>query len=524
MHQKQEIIIRHYRNGESERKISKDLGISRPTVHKYIVAYESSKLALSSALSSGEELISSDLLDKPKYKSKGRKKRKLFPSIQAKIDEYLLLNSEKRSSGLWKQQMKKIDIYEALQELGYDISYTTVCNYVRAQEGLGKEVYIKQSHQPGKSCEFDWGEVKLLIGDQRRVYQLAVFTSAHSNYRYAYLFHKQDMLSFQTAHVNFFTHIGGVYQELVYDNMKVAVRKFVGRTQKEATTGLLSLSIYYQFNFRFCNVGKGNEKGHVERSVEYIRRKAFSRRDEFDSLECANIYLVQVCNQLNERGQQLQNGKSGMELFKLEEPYLLAAQPALSCYQERLLRVNKYSCVFYESCYYSVPEYLVGQKLEVRFYVDRMVGLWKGQVVCEHKRLFEKNAWQLELTHYLKTFVRKPAALAGSVALKQATMSLQTLYKQYYTETPKDFILLLLYIKEEQITIEQLTTLVDQIAAQSAHLICTDYIKIMHERKTNQAVIKPVSETEIEQQAKAQLKELSNCIDSSQNLQAPHVL
>ena len=34
--------------------------------------------------------------------------------------------------------------------------------------------------------------------------------------------------------------------------------------------------MYYQFGFRFCNVRKGNEKGHVERSVEYIRRKAFA--------------------------------------------------------------------------------------------------------------------------------------------------------------------------------------------------------------------------------------------------------
>lgn len=54
--------------------------------------------------------------------------------------------------------------------------------------------------------------------------------------------------------------------------MKVAVKRFVGRQEKEPTEALLKLSTYYGFAFRFCN---GNEKGHVERSVEYIRRKAF---------------------------------------------------------------------------------------------------------------------------------------------------------------------------------------------------------------------------------------------------------
>ena len=48
---------------------------------------------------------------------------------------------------------------------------------------------------------------------------------------------------------------------------------------------LLKLSLYYKFNFRFCNAYSGNEKGHVERSVEIIRRKAFSKNTSFTSLE-----------------------------------------------------------------------------------------------------------------------------------------------------------------------------------------------------------------------------------------------
>jgi len=62
--------------------------------------------------------------------------------------------------------------------------------------------------------------------------------------------------------------------------------------------------MYYQFAFRFCNVRKGNEKGHVERSVEYIRRKAFSVLDEFEDLPSANTHLLKIVRGLNEKEQQ----------------------------------------------------------------------------------------------------------------------------------------------------------------------------------------------------------------------------
>lgn len=71
--------------------------------------------------------------------------------------------------------------------------------------------------------------------------------------------------------------------------MKVAVKRFVG-DEKESTEGLLQLSVYYGFEFRFCNARSGNEKGHVERTVEVARRKAFAFRDTFETLEEDNDF------------------------------------------------------------------------------------------------------------------------------------------------------------------------------------------------------------------------------------------
>ncbi len=94
---------------------------------------------------------------------------------------------------------------------------------------------MKQSYEYeyGQVCEFAWGEAKLFRGGPLRKLQMAVFTSARGNYRYARLFVKQDTAAFQHSQALFFEHIGGVYRELVSDTMKVAVKCFVGPHERE---------------------------------------------------------------------------------------------------------------------------------------------------------------------------------------------------------------------------------------------------------------------------------------------------
>ncbi|MEJ7586424.1 MAG: hypothetical protein WKI04_02560 [Ferruginibacter sp.] len=92
-----------------------------------------------------------------------------------------------------------------------------------------------------------------------------------------------------------------MYQQIVYDNMRLAIASFVGKTEKIPTKILLQLSRWYQYQWRFCNTAKGNEKGHVERSVEYIRRKAFGFKDSFKTIQEAQEHLLARVSELNER-------------------------------------------------------------------------------------------------------------------------------------------------------------------------------------------------------------------------------
>lgn len=474
--QKQNIILMHYREGKSQREIQRMTGVDRKTIGKYITKYEEQRKELLQEGNGSLELIRS-IIEPPTYTTGVRPKRKLTEEMEQTIQRHLDENEEKRRKGQRKQQKKPIDIYEAMAVDGADISYSTVLRFIRSLEQKTKEAYIKASYTPGDVCEFDWGEVKLTVDGVLRVFQMAAFTTAYGNYRYAYLFTKQTTECFQEAHARFFEHVGGVHKTLVYDNMKVAVKRFVG-TEKEPTDGLLQLSVYYGFQFRFCNIYSGNEKGHVERTVEVARRKAFAFRDTFETLEEANDYLQEVCNRLNSKPQDNRAGKSAAACLEEERPYLLAKLPMFDAARVVHARVDKYSTVVVDQSHYSVPDHLVGKLIRVKIYSGRIQCFYEEVKVAEHNRLIGCHEWRLELVHYLETLKKKPGALAGSTALAQAQSQTKILYETYYTRREKDFVELLQYIRDDAKMEEVQRSITELCKIHPSH-VTTDKIKAM---------------------------------------------
>ena len=100
------------------------------------------------------------------------------------------------------------------------------------------------------------------------------------------------------SHRDFFRDVHGVPAMMVYDNMRVAVKNFVGG-DKKPTEALMKMSGFYCFEYRFCNIRAGWEKGHVERSVEYVRRKTFYLTDHFSDIRSAQELLNWACMLVN---------------------------------------------------------------------------------------------------------------------------------------------------------------------------------------------------------------------------------
>lgn len=470
-----QIILLYYREGLSQRKIAKQLNIHRHTVKARIDQYNQFKAAPLSDQDKPASLLNQYLLTGSVYNSANRPKRRFTAEVLQIIDTCLQENEAKRLDGRNKQQLKKIDIHEKILSAGHQLSYSVLCEYITRIATAAKEAFIRQGYAPGSCCEFDWAEVKLLLDGKLCRFYLAVFTSAFSNYRYALLFQRQDSLAFKEAHISFFEHVGGVYHQMVYDNMRVAIANFVGRNEKIPTEGLLQLSRWYQYQWRFCNTAKGNEKGHVERSVEYIRRKVFAFKDDYKTFQEAQDYLQARVTVLNARPLAAQQD-SPEEKLEQERNSLYKHPGRMECFTGENHKVDKYATICFATNRYSVPDHLIGKMVFIKIYSQQIKIYDANHVRCIHQRIYERHGWQIDLQHYLVTLQRKPGAVAGSIALKQAPAWVQSLYHTHYLHDARSFIELLQYCQLHNIDSQQLCACVNTLSHQFPSNVNNEHI------------------------------------------------
>jgi transposase-like protein len=102
MDTKQEITRRYLREGDSERKIARDLQINRKTVKKYLL--EHLKVQEKSEDEGNTESLQEYTACAPVYNSSGRYKRKLTDEINTLIQEQVGENDRKKREGLQADQ------------------------------------------------------------------------------------------------------------------------------------------------------------------------------------------------------------------------------------------------------------------------------------------------------------------------------------------------------------------------------------------------------------------------------------
>jgi transposase len=429
LEKKVDVLHRHFIDGEGIKKIARETGLSRNTVKNYLRDYEQKKAEIIAGGNKAQMILEMD--EAPKYNTANRHAAVLTEEVVKLIQKCLDENDRKVINGMSKECMKATDIHEFIIEQGHAISYPCVVKAVRRLSDVRKEAFVKQVYEFGEVCEFDWGEVMLLIDGRKVKYQMAVFTLAASNIRYALLYRTQDTQAFIDSHIRFFAYLGKVPRLMTYDNMRVAVARFVGRNERVATEALKQMSTYYGFGFRFCNIRSGNEKGHVERSVEVMRRKAFSSAFTFDDCAGASRRLGSTVDAQNA-------GKAA--LLEKELGAMLPKIPDYSSIARVTGKVDKYSTVSYKGSNYSVPDYLVGKTVDILAFIGDISVTFKHREVARHVRTYEKGSYVLDIMHYRHTLLRKPGAIKGSLCLKQADAMLRNVYERFFATQPKEFI------------------------------------------------------------------------------------
>jgi hypothetical protein len=247
----------------------------------------------------------------------------------------------------------------------------------------------------------------------------------------------------------------------------------------------------------------------VERSVEFVRRKAFCHTETFDNLEAAQNHLIATCNHLNTLPGS--TNKIPLEGLQQERSSLWSYPGTMECFLTHELKVDKYATICFGTNHYSVPDGLCARMVEVKAYSNGLKVYYAHGLICSHDRNYDKHQWIITLDHYLKTLSRKPGALHGSLALNQAPEAVRELYTRWFTNQPRDFIELIQFCQQSEVDHQRLLDTAIYVSG-----ICPDDVtaeKIMallgNQPSSNNDTPEQEATGEIEAFSNLQLEEIS---------------
>lgn len=129
--------------------------------------------------------------------------------------------------------------------------------------------------------------------------------------------------AFFEGHKTGFEFFGGVAQEVIYDNLKTAVKDGWGKTAREQEK-FKTFRAHYAYEARFCNPGEGHEKGLVENLVGFARRNFLVPIPRVENYEELNQVLRQRCLDYIESHHIKGRDLPVREAFALEQQALLS--------------------------------------------------------------------------------------------------------------------------------------------------------------------------------------------------------
>jgi len=457
-------IIMLKEQGLSNREISRQTGHDRKTVSKYWNEYQR-KLNQLEKPGADTKTIQESLLSKPKYDAESRNRRKYTDELDNRLKAILKeeANKDRLFGPTHKQKLTNKQIHQKLLGEGFNIGIATICTALAEIRKRQKEVFIRQKYDLGDRLEYDFGEVFLNCGEGVKTYHMAVISSPGGEFRWMYLYTNQKKAVFMDSHVRFFEMMGGCYHEIVYDNMRNVVSKFIGRNEKELNEDLLKMSVYYGFKINVTNCFKANEKGHVEKSVDIIRNQIFADTWAFNSIEDAQEYANSRLLKMNENSQ-----------MEEEKKHLKPYRPPLELAIVTEAKVNPSSLLSVDTVFYSVPEHLVGKRVTVKKYHNEIRIYAGNEIVAKHKRIFGNGKMQIDIYHYLNTLRKKPGAIRNSVALKSIP-KLKAIFDTYYSRQPRKFIEL--FLENKELPIDEIIALFERETANKGEINALDVVK-----------------------------------------------
>ncbi len=386
----------YYVQNKGIKTIARELNLSKNTVKKIIRDDKTSKTYVR---------------DKQTLPIMGEFKGQLIDMLKKNIKQPLRL----------RYTAKKL--YQTLCDNGFKGSYSTINRFTtdwrRNNHSDGKKVFIPLEFAPGEAFQFDWSTEEIeLQGILTRV-KVAHIRLCYSRMFLIVVYRNEQMEMVFDAHNRAFQFFGGTTKKGIFDNMKTAVNKvFVGKDRK-FNSRFSEMASHYLFEPIACTPASGWEKGQVECQVNTGRRNFFTPLRCINYLEELNEQLLDECIEWAQKTDHPElSGRKVWDVYQDEKLSLLEYRHQFDAYKLEPSVVSSYSLINYDTNMYSVDCDYVGEVAEVRAYANKIIIVFKGKIIGEHGRCFERKKKIYDPWHYIPALERKPGALRNGAPFK----------------------------------------------------------------------------------------------------------
>jgi transposase len=320
-------------------------------------------------------------------------------------------------------RLRATRLLQMIQPRGYTGSVSQLRRVVADLRPPRREAFLRLRAFPGEQAQSDWahfGEVRL--GRARRRLSGFVLTLSYSRALWLEFFFDQSLENFLLGHVHAFHDWGGAPRSLQTDNLRSVVLERRGDAI-HFHPRFLELSAHYHFATLPCRPARGNEKGRVERAIQYVRSSFFAARP-FTTLEDFNRQALAWRDQVaHQRSWPGDDSRTVAQAFAEEKPRLLPlpAHP-FSCDATRTVYADKTLCVRFDLNDYSVPPPALGRALTLVASPTTVRLLDGATEIASHRRSYDRHEHLEDPAHRQALLEQKRKALGSTASGRLAAL------------------------------------------------------------------------------------------------------
>ena len=286
----------------------------------------------------------------------------------------------------------------------------------RALEGPEKEIFFPQAHAPGYQGLSDFtamGDLRITIAGLAFDHLLYHFVLAFSRWEYACVIEGGESFEALSGGLqNALWQAGGVPREHRTDSLSAAFKNLT--EQEDFTARYTGLLEHYEMVGTRNNRGLSHENGSVESSHRFLKQaidQALLLRGHRDFAD-RNAYAAFVCEAVMRRNRR------NAAAFRIEREHLGDLPPRRTTdFVEDEARVTRCGTFTVRNILYSAPSRLVGHRLKVRIYSDRLECYLSGTLVLTRERGVrapgQSRGRMIDYRHFIEALKRKPQAFKG---------------------------------------------------------------------------------------------------------------